>query len=412
MKKYVILLTILAFAFCGGGEDSTSPQAQIHKPQEGEPESEQYRHGGYEEMYLSAEKQKEWGIVLDSPLKETMGSRIILPGVINLNHNRTAHISSFVPGKVISLSADLGGRVGKGQALLTVNSPEFAQAKANFLQARAKLNLSYKEYERAKMLLKEKAIEEREYLRREAEYEKLSTEYGVYGSLLHSYGIPHDQIDEFLKNCDQAAKEGKLCEMANPNQSITSPVQGTIIFRDAVVGEHIEPSKILFIVSDLSKLWAMLDAYEKDLPFITTKSKVVIASSLYPERHFEGEIAYISDLIDERLRTIKIRVEVNNLDGLLKPNMYIQGIIESSIQQEEVLSIPEQAVQNMNGKKIVFVLEKENVFMSREVKLGAKIGNGRVIAEGLKEGEIIVIKGAFNLKAEFSKAAFSHVHVH
>ena len=412
MKKYIILLAILIFAFCGGREDIPSPEVKIHEHKGGELESGEHQQTGYEEIHLSAEKQKEWGIVLDSPLRETRDSRIILPGVINLNQNKTAHISSFVRGKVISLSADLGGRVDKGQALMTVNSPEFAQAKADFLQARAKLNLSYKEYERAQMLLKEKAIEEREYLRREAEYEKLSVEYGVYGTFLHSYGIPHDQFDEFLKNCDQAAKEGKLCEMARPNQSITSPVQGTIIFRDAVEGEHIEPNKVLFIVSDLSRLWAMLDAYEKDLPFITPKSKVIIASSLYPERHFQGEIAYISDLIDERLRTIKIRVEVNNREGLLKPNMYIQGIIENSIQQEKVLSIPEQAVQNMNGKKIVFVFEKENVFMAREVKLGAKIGNRRIITEGLKEGDIVVIKGAFNLKAELSKATFGHIHVH
>ena len=66
----------------------------------------------------------------------------------------------------------------------------------------------------------------------------------------------------------------------------------------------------------------------------------------------------------------------------------------------------------MNGKKIVFVFEKENVFMAREVKLGAKIGNRRIITEGLKEGDIVVIKGAFNLKAELSKATFGHIHVH
>ncbi len=412
MKIHVVLLAILIFAFCGGGEDSVSPQAQIHEHQGGEPEFAEHQQEEHQEIHLSAEKQKEWGIILDSPVRETIGSRIVLPGVINLNQNRTAHISSFVPGKVLSLSADLGDRVDKGQVLLTVNSPEFAQAKANFLQARAKLNLSRKEYERAKMLLKEKAIEEKEYLRREAEYEKLCTEYGVYGSLLHSYGIPHDRIDEFLKNCDQAAKEGKLCEMANPNQSTASPVQGTIIFRDAIVGEHIEPTKILFIVSDLSKLWAILDAYEKDLPFITIKSKVIIVSSLYPEKNFRGEIAYISDVIDEKLRTIKIRVEVNNREGLLKPNMFIQGVIENSVQQEKVLSIPEQAIQNMNGKKVVFVLEKEDIFKVREVKFGAKIGNRRVITEGLIEGDKIVIKGAFNLKAELSKATFGHIHVH
>jgi cobalt-zinc-cadmium efflux system membrane fusion protein len=161
----------------------------------------------------------------------------------------------------------------------------------------------------------------------------------------------------------------------------------------------------------LSKLWAILDAYEKDLPFITPECKVTISTSLYPERNVEGEIVYISDLIDEKLRTIKIRVEVDNREGLLKPNMYIQGIIESTI-KEEVFSLPEQAIQNLDGKKIVFVRERENVFMAKEVKTGARIGKRRIIREGVDEGEKIVIKGAFNLKAEISKATFGHVHVH
>lgn len=422
MKKTIIFLTVLVFFYCGGGERSTSPKAEQHERQ-GQLEKEMHEHEaleqkaseheqeGHQELHLSPEKQKAWGIALVSPAREKIAAQMTLPGVMSLNQNRTALISSFVPGKVISLSADLGDKVRKGQVLLTINSPEFAQAKANFLQARAKFKLSRKEYERAKMLLKEKAMEEREYLRREAEYEKLSTEYGVYGSLLHSYGIPHEQIDEFLKECDQAAEEGKLCEMANPNQSITSPIQGTIIFRDVVIGEHVEPSKILFTVSDLNTLWAILDAYEKDFPFISPDCRVTIASSLYPDVHFEAQIAYISDLIDQKLRTVKIRVKVLNREGLLRPNMYIQGFIESAATQE-VLSVPEEAIQNMNGKKIVFVLEKENVFAAKPVKLGAKLGDRRIITEGLEEKERVVIKGAFNLKTELSKTAFGQVHVH
>jgi cobalt-zinc-cadmium efflux system membrane fusion protein len=91
--------------------------------------------------------------------------------------------------------------------------------------------------------------------------------------------------------------------------------------------------------------------------------------------------------------------------------MYIQGIIQSTI-KEEVFSLPEQAIQNLDGKKIVFVRERENVFMAKEVKTGARIGKRRIIREGVDEGEKIVIKGAFNLKAEISKATFGHVHVH
>lgn len=407
MKKYIILLSILILAYCGGGEKKTSSTSleQDHEVQAEEGHEHQ-------ELHLSPEKQREWGIEVGTATMENIVSKITLPGILTLNQNKTAHISSFVQGKVVSLSCDLGDRVAKGQVSLTIISPEFAQAQADFLRARAKLNLSRKEYERAKMLLKEKAIEEKEYLRREAEHETLSTEYGALGSALHSYGINHNQIDELIKKCESMVDEEYKCEIANPNLGIISPISGIIIFRDTIVGEHIEPNKILFTVSNLSTLWAVLDAYERDLPFINKQSKVLIKSLLYPEKEFVGKIAYISDLIDEKLRTIKIRVEVKNENSLLKPNMYIQGLIENKAASKELLSIPDEAIQNLNGEKIVFVLGEKNVFAIRHVELGKKVGKKRIIASGLKIGEKIVIKGAFNLKAELSKAAFGDVHVH
>lgn len=407
MKKYIILLSILIFSFCGGGEKKISPTAHEHEALEHENEDHEH-----EELRLSAEKQKEWGIVVGAVTKQDVSSKITLPGVLSLNQNKTAHISSFIQGKVVALSADLGDRVQKGQVLVTINSPEFAQTQAAFLQARAKLNLSRKEFERAKMLLKEKAIEEKEYLRREAEYEKLTTECGGLGSILHSYGMDHSQTEKLLEKFASLQHEDKLCELANPNLPILSPIKGTIIFRDVIIGEHVEPNKILFTASALNTLWAILDAYEKNLPFINKKSNVTIISPLYPEKEFAGKIAYISDLIDEKLRTIKIRVEVTNNEGLLKPNMYIQGIIENKAIAKEIIAVPEEAVQNLNQEKIVFILEEENIFAVRHVELGDKVGIKRIITSGLKEGERIVVKGAFSLKAELTKKTFGQAHVH
>jgi len=402
MKKCVILLTLLIFAFCGGGEKKIPPPS---------PEEDHEGHE-HQELEVSPEKQIEWGIETGEASEVAVSSRINLPGILTLNQNKTAHISSFAEGKVLSVSADLGHRVGKGQTLLSINSPEFAQAQASFLQARAKFILSRKEYERAKMLLREKAIEQREYQRRESEYEKAMTETGVLGSNLHSFGLDHDQIDKLIEKCESLDPDGYLCEVANPNLTILSPIRGKVIFRDVIVGEHIEPRKILFTVSDLSTLWALLDAYEKDLVFINKKSKVTINASLYPEREFEGKIVYISDLIDEKLRTAKVRVEVENKDSLLKPNMYIQGIIENKSETQHFLAVPEEALQNLNGEKIIFILEEEGAFAVREVELGNKIEGQIIIAKGLERGEKVVIKGAFNLKAELTKESFGQAHVH
>ncbi|MGD8537231.1 MAG: efflux RND transporter periplasmic adaptor subunit [Candidatus Aminicenantes bacterium] len=441
MKKIIILISIVILVVYGcGKQDASVPEdAHDHEQQAGEKthdpegeagehthdpgeephthegeESPPHAHEGEEHMHLdiSPEKQKEWGIMTGSPLLQNISSQITLPGSLSLDNNRTAHITSFVHGQISDLSVDLGTTVRRGQMLVTINSPDFGKAQADFLQARAALNLSQQEYDRAKMLLEEKAIEEKEYLRRKAAYEKLSTEYGALGSALHSYGITHEQIDELIAKCDALEKEKYKCEIADPHLPLLSPIRGTVIFRDAIVGTHIEPEKILFTVSDLSTLWAILDAYEKDIPYISKESRVYILSPLYPDKKFPGTISYIGETIDPKLRTVKIRAEIPNKEGLLKPNMYIQGVLENQAQGEEILTVPEEAIQNMDGKKVVFVVESKGVFAARTVAIGNKIGHRRIIREGLKPEDYLVLKGAFTIKTELKKGTFAHQHVH
>jgi len=412
MKKFIIFLAVILMAFCGGRkEKEREHEVQGEQSQAHAHEQEGLKHE-HAELQIPVVQQKKWGIVIGKTQKQNIASRFSLPGTLSLNLNKTAHISSFVDGQVVFLSTDLGSKVRKGQPLITINSPGFAQAQADFLRARAKFILSQKEYKRAKMLRKEKAIEEKEYLRREAEYQNNTMEYGASGSQLHIFGITHKQIDELIKKCAALEDKEYKCDIADPNLPLLSPINGSVIFRDVIIGEHVEPNKILFTVSDLSMLWVMLDAYEKDIPFISKKSNVAIKSDLYPDKEFPGKITYISDVIDEKLRTIKIRVEVSNLEGLLKSNMYIRGYIENKAEDKEILTVPEDAVQVIDREKSVFVLEKENIFAVRHVSIGEKIGNFRIITSGLEEGEKLVVKGAFSLKTELSKATFGHTHVH
>jgi len=288
VRPYIVLLSILALAFCSGGNKEASThshdqtqeaghqhEGESHTHEEGDPQSAEHAHEGeaqehshegeeHQDLKIPADKQKEWGIVVGYPTLQNVTSQITLPGVLSMNLNRTAHISSLIHGQIAKLSADLGTREKKGQALVTINSPDFGQVQADFLNARARLNLSKIEFDRAKMLLDKNAIGEREYLRRKAEWEKITTEYGALGSKLHSLGLTHDQIDNLIAKSNTIQDKDYKCEIADPNLPILSPLSGTVIFRDATVGDHIEPEKVLFTVSNLSNLWALLDAYEKD----------------------------------------------------------------------------------------------------------------------------------------------------
>jgi len=449
MKKHAIIFSILALTFCSGGKDASQAVDHEHgnatHTHEGEatdqtqPELEEASHthegetaahthegeaedagqtqaeeAGHEHQHLDVpqEKQKAWGVRVGQVESQTLSSRITLPGVITLNQNKTAHVTSFVHGQIAKLSVDLGSKVRKGQTIVVINSPDFAQIQADFLQTRAAYNLSHIEYERAQALWKNDAVGENELLRRQAEHEKLSSEYGALGSKLHSLGISHKQIEELIQKCALVEEEEYKCDIANPNLSVLAPLSGTVIFRNVILGQHIEPEETLFTVSDLNTVWVVLDAYEKDIPFINKESLIHIYSDLYSDRHFHGKITYISDLIDEKLRTLKIRVEVDNSEGYLKPNMYIQGIIENATSDGELLAVPDAAIQNLEGEKIVFVQEKDDVFAVRHVRLGNKVGANRIILAGLEKGEWIATKGAFTLKSEISKGTFGHAHVH
>jgi len=400
MKKTLLIPVLFMFLACSGQQDSPLPAESVHEDHE--PET----------LHLTQEKVQAWGIKWALPLKTRVASRLSVPGVLSLNLNRTAHISSFVGGKVVSLSVDLGMPVRKGQVLLTINSPEFARAQADFLHARARFLLSSQEYDRAKMLLEEQAIEQKEYLRREAEHEQSATRYGALGSALHSYGITHAQIDALIEKCEHLDQETYKCDIADPRLNVLSPISGTVIERDVVLGEHVDPEKVLFSVSELSTLWAELDAYENNLPLIQLDSTIAITSSLYPERLFSGKITTISDLVDPKLRTVKIRAEIDNSDKQLKPNMYIQGLIENRSVTEDSLILPEAAIQNLEGHKVVFVRTREHTFAAHPVTVGRKIADNRIILEGLNGDEDVVVDGAFTLKTELGKATFGHAHAH
>jgi cobalt-zinc-cadmium efflux system membrane fusion protein len=401
-------LGILAFAFCGGG---TKPPADASRDTESRAEADKTHE--HPDLEVSAEKQKAWGLRVAEVRRETLAGRTTVPGIVALNENRTAHVSSFIHGQIASLAADLGEVVRKGQPLLTIHSPEFAEAQAEFLVARAKYNLGLAELRRAEALWQAKAIEEKEYLRRGAENEKLAAEYGALGSKLHSFGLTHEDIEKLIEKCRLAETREYTCEVADPNLPILSPLAGTVIYRDAVVGTHLEPNSILFTVSDLRTLWVNLDVPEKDIPRLGPESRISVQSSLFPGRDFAAKIGAISDVLDEKLRTLRVRAEVDNSRGFLKPNMYVQGIIEHNTPAwTDVLAVPEEAVQTLGDEKIVFVRENANVFAARHVRLGEKVGDRFIVLEGLGEGDAVVLEGAFTLKSELTKAAFGHGHVH
>jgi cobalt-zinc-cadmium efflux system membrane fusion protein len=368
-------------------------------------------------VHVEPEAAEAWGLEVASPGRTTISAEIELPGVLTMNGNRTAEIAPLVAGQVAERMVDLGSRVVPGQVLVRLNAPEFTRAQTAFLRAHAQAELSQKDYERAVVLRDESAIEEREFLRRQSLFEQQVAELRSAEVILHSFGVDQERIQAITEGLDVNASVGDHSAV-EPLLAIRSPIGGVVIQRNVILGDHVEPGDALFTVSDLSLLWAQLDAYEPQLPGLSPDAEVVIRTSAFPGRDFSGRVSVISDQVDAELRTILVRVEVSNPEGLLRPNMYVQGFVRARSPDQERIILPEDAVQLLEGRHVVFVAlppepgEDHLLFQEREVVPGETLTEGRIILEGLDGTEQVVVKGAFTLKAEMTKGVGGHEHVH
>jgi cobalt-zinc-cadmium efflux system membrane fusion protein len=404
MKSQWIVPALLALLACGAckgtGADSPKPGDQESKSSE--------QPGERNTVRVLGEVQKKWGIDVAPASRTAITGTVRIPGALALNPQHTAQISSLLDGKVVFVGVQVGDEVRQNQVLVTLHAPALAQAKTAYLQAGAKLELARREFERAGVLLKQEAMDQKEHLRRQTEFENASSEFAVAESNLHSYGLDQAAVDKLLQEARRPNKgAAAMDDLTEPYLKLTAPIAGHVVERDVVNGQHIEPQKMLLTVSDLSTLWALLDAREADLPHVSRGQDVRITTSIYPDRGWQGRVDHIGDVVDEKTRTVKVRVVVRNDGRLLKPNMYIQGELPNAIGSHDVLTVPLDAVQTIGGEAVVFVREGADRFVARPVEIGDRVGTRRAVLKGLDGSEAVVVAGAFNLKAELLKSTLA-----
>jgi RND family efflux transporter MFP subunit len=191
---------------------------------------------------------------------------------------------------------------------------------------------------------------------------------------------------------------------------VRAPVSGTVTGRTANIGEVVEAGKELIRVTDLSTVWVIAQAFERDLPKLRVGSGASVTTAAYPERIFRGQVTYIDPAIDPATRTAKVRIEIGNGDRSLKLGMFV-NVAFGSLQQSErtVPVVPAAAVQTVNGKQAVFLATSDpNVFELRQVSLGPESGGRYPVLEGVNVGERIVTTGSFLLRAEWVKMGRSN----
>jgi len=202
----------------------------------------------------------------------------------------------------------------------------------------------------------------------------------------------------------QVAEIGSEEHEALSRCALRSPVAGRVVERNVTPGEAVEDGKTLFVVADTSNFWLVANVYERDLPALREGLPLQFISDGLPGGGFEGRLSWISSQVDDTTRLVPVRGDLPNADGLLRAHMFGQARIILR-ENEDVLSVPIDAVQTDGCCQLVFVRESDDVFAPRKIRLGASANGFVEVVSGLREGEVIATAGTFLMKTEILKSS-------
>ncbi len=180
--------------------------------------------------------------------------------------------------------------------------------------------------------------------------------------------------------------------------TLYSPISGVVTAKTAVEGTRITPADTPFEITDLSRVWGVADVYEPEIPMVKVGMPAELTLGSFPDRTFKGRVAFIDPQVDPKSRTVKVRVELANPRGELKPEMYGEMVLKSQARQG--LTVPIDAVLDSGARKVVFVALGDGRFEPREVQTGANLGESVEILGGIKAGESVVTRANFLVDSE------------
>lgn len=206
-----------------------------------------------------------------------------------------------------------------------------------------------------------------------------------------------------LRNWDISESDLQtLQQKGEIGQTITlrSPVSGVVLEKPAIQGMRFMPGEVLYRISDLSRVWMLADVFEQDLAMVHRGQTATIRIDAYPDKIFNGEVTFIYPTVMPETRTAKVRIELSNNEGLLKPAMYGRVEFSSSHRKDKVLTVPDSAVLDTGTRRLVLVALGEGRFEPRTVKLGMHADGYAEVLGGVTAGEAVVVSANFLIDAE------------
>lgn len=342
---------------------------------------------------------KAEGIAIEPARTERRSGSFEMPAVLQLDETRTSRVGSIVEGVVVDADAQVGSRVARGARLAGIHSHMVHDAWAGYRRALAEKRRATTELAfatdteaRTRRLLETKAVS-----RQEAE--RASTERASAAEVLV---IAESELTRSLAELEHLGIEASPDALADPKDDvpITTAFGGVVLERLVTTGTAVTVGSPMFVVSDLSRLWAVAEVDEMRLSALAVGRTAELTVAAYPGRSFLGRIIAIGDSFNPETRRVTARIEVDNRDGSLKPQMFATVRFPLG-EQQDVVVVPATAVQKFDARTVVFVYGDKGRFTRRTVVVGQERDGTVEIRQGLKAGERLATTRTFLIKSKF-----------
>jgi len=343
-------------------------------------------------IQLNAASLQSAGITIDKAGPASIESVLKLPGTIEFDQNRLAHVVPRVGGVVVEVRKKLGKSVSQGEVLAVLESRELADLKSRSASARKRLELARSLYQREERLWREKISAEQDYLRARTELAEAEIAVASANDQLEALGM-------------QADKGGRGVSLAR--YELRSPLDGTVVEKHLVVGEAVQADAKVMLIADLTQVWGDFSVPAKNLNQVKTGQQVRVKA---PELGLETEatIEYLGALVGEQTRSAPAHVHIDNPEQRWRPGLFVSIEVVEAVATVPV-TIALEGLQNWRDFDTVFV-QVGDQFEVRPLQLGRRDANRAEVLQGLAPGEHYAAANSFVLKAELGKASATHDH--
>jgi len=359
-----------------------------------------------DEVVLSPEQAAQAVIETRRAVVSKQPVLLRVKGKITLADDHTWRVGVRTTGMIVLVYAGLGDRVQKGQVLARYHADEVRDSRAQYRAALSELDRAKaaeaqaeRNRDRARRLLELKAgsIQQVE----QTQQDLVSAQAAIRKAQIE-VDRGRDLLEDDLRVPADPSPDRK--DDTEDDVPIISPAGGYVIEKNVTVGKTVEPSaSVTFVIGDLTKVWMLASVHQEDLAKLREGQPASVTLAGMEGVRYAGKIANLGQEFDPATRMMQVRIELNNANGRLRPEMLADAEVPVG-RGRPAIAVPSDAVQQVNGQDVVFVQTAGNRFAVRAVRVGETIAGNTPIFEGIQPGDQVAVRGSFILKSQLLKA--------